>query len=140
MTGPAFHALMLLLLAGLLGFSVTGDLFSLFVFFELTSTAAYALTGYLTAQDQPSQGALTFGATTTVAGVFVLTGISLLYARTDNLGLAPIGRVLADRPPDVLVVAAFVLVVGGSAGRSRRWCRSTSGPPTRKRSRRRRSA
>ncbi len=112
-TGPAFHSLMLLLLTGLLGFAVTGDLFSLFVFFELTSTAAYALTGYLTAQDQPSQGALTFGATTTVAGVFVLTGISLLYARTDNLGLAPIGRVLADRPPDVLVVTAFVLVVGG---------------------------
>src|ERR1700710_1356202 len=91
-TSPAFHALMLLLLAGLVGFSVTSDLFSLFIFFELTSTTAYALTGYLTAQDQPSQGALTFGATTTVAGVFVLTGIALLYARTDALGLAPIGR------------------------------------------------
>src|SRR6195952_758315 len=112
-TGPAFHALMLLLLAGLVGFAITGDLFSLFIFFELTSTTAYALTGYLTAQDQPSQGALTFGATTTVAGVFVLTGISLLYARTDALGLAPIGRALAEQPPDVLVVAAFVLVVGG---------------------------
>src|SRR6195952_3241755 len=112
-SGPAFHALMLLLLAGLVGFAVTGDLFSLFIFFELTSTTAYALTGYLTAQDQPSQGALTFGATTTVAGVFILTGISLLYARTDALGLAPIGRALAARPPDVLVVAAFVLVVGG---------------------------
>jgi multicomponent Na+:H+ antiporter subunit D len=104
---------MLLLLAGLIGFAVTGDLFSLFVFFELTSTAAYALTGYLTAQDQPPQGALTFGATTTVAGMFVLTGITLLYARTDALGMAPIGRALATRPPDVLVVAAFVLVVGG---------------------------
>src|ERR1700712_1592910 len=112
-TGPAFHALMLLLLAGLGGLAVTGDLFSLFIFFELTSTTAYALTGYLTSQDQPSQGALTFGATTTVAGVFVLTGISLLYARTDALGLAPIGRALSDRPPDGLVVAAFVLVVGG---------------------------
>lgn len=111
--GPAFHALMLLLMAGLVGFSVTGDLFSLFIFFELTSTTAYALTGYLTAQDQPSQGALTFGATTTVAGVFFLVGISLLYAETDALGLAPIGRVLAEQPPDVLVVAAFVLVVGG---------------------------
>lgn len=112
-SGPAFHALMLLMLAGLVGFAITGDLFSLFIFFELTSTTAYALTGYLIAQNQPSQGALTFGATTTVAGVFVLTGISLLYARTDALGLAPIGRALAGRPPDALVVAAFVLVVGG---------------------------
>src|SRR4051794_31649107 len=112
-TGPAFHALMLLLLGGLVGFACTGDLFSLFVFFELTSTAAYALTGYLVAQDQPSQGALTFGATTTVAGAFMLTGITLLYARTDALGMAPIGRALAAAPPDGLVVAAFVLVVGG---------------------------
>lgn len=111
--GGAYHALMLVLAGGLVGFACTGDLFSLFVFFELTGTAAYALTGYLVQQDQPSQGALTFGVTTTVAGLFVLTGLSLLYARTSALGMAPIGRVLATRPPDVLVVTAFVLIVGG---------------------------
>lgn len=108
-----YHALMLVLAAGLVGLACTGDLFSLFVFFELTGTAAYALTGYLVQQDQPSQGALTFGVTTTVAGLFVLTGLSLLYARTAALGMAPVGRALASRPPDVLVVVAFVLVVGG---------------------------
>ncbi len=111
--GAAYHALVLVLAAGLVGFACTGDLFTLFVFFELTGTAGYALTGYLVQQDQPSQGALTFGVTTTVAGLFVLTGLCLLYARTSALGMAPIGRELATRPPDVLVVTAFVLVVGG---------------------------
>jgi multicomponent Na+:H+ antiporter subunit D len=38
--GPFFHALMLVFLAAMLGFSYTGDLFNLFVFFELLSVAA----------------------------------------------------------------------------------------------------
>jgi len=37
--GLVYHSLMLLLLAALAGFSLTGDLFNLFVFFELTSVA-----------------------------------------------------------------------------------------------------
>ncbi|HEY3946940.1 MAG TPA: hypothetical protein VGL78_17070, partial [Solirubrobacteraceae bacterium] len=41
-----YHALMLLFLAGMAGFSLTGDLFNLAVFFELMGAVAYALTAY----------------------------------------------------------------------------------------------
>ena len=44
--GTLFHALMLVFLAAMVGFCLTGDLFNMFVFFELMSVAAYALTGY----------------------------------------------------------------------------------------------
>ena len=37
---------MLLFLRGMTGFALTGDLFDMFVFFELMSVVAYALTGY----------------------------------------------------------------------------------------------
>src|SRR5919109_3672908 len=42
--GPLFYALMLVFLAGMVGFSLTGDMFNLFVFLEVMSVAAYALT------------------------------------------------------------------------------------------------
>ncbi|HET6908159.1 MAG TPA: hypothetical protein VFH54_02385, partial [Mycobacteriales bacterium] len=41
-----YHCLMLLFLAGMVGFALTGDLFDMFVFFELMGAAAYALTGF----------------------------------------------------------------------------------------------
>ena len=42
-----FHAMMLVFLAGAMcGFALTGDLFNPFVFFELMSVSAYALTAY----------------------------------------------------------------------------------------------
>jgi multicomponent Na+:H+ antiporter subunit D len=41
-----FHALIMLFLAGMVGFCLTGDLFDMFVFFELMGAVAYALTGH----------------------------------------------------------------------------------------------
>ncbi|MFL5866288.1 MAG: NADH-quinone oxidoreductase subunit E, partial [Thermoleophilaceae bacterium] len=58
--GPFFHALMLVWLAAMIGFSFTGDLFNLFVFFELLSVAAYALVAYDIEEEGPIQGALNF--------------------------------------------------------------------------------
>src|SRR5690242_18543746 len=44
--GTYFHALMLTFLAGMTGFCLTGDIFNLFVWFELMGVSAYALTAY----------------------------------------------------------------------------------------------
>ena len=44
------HGLMLVFLAGIVGFCLSGDLFNMFVFYELFSVAAYALAGYRTTE------------------------------------------------------------------------------------------
>ncbi|WP_406368139.1 complex I subunit 5 family protein [Streptomyces sp. NBC_01546] len=106
-----FPALVLLFEAGMVGFALTGDLFNAFVFFELMSVAAYALTGFRIEDPRPLQGALTFAIVTSFAAYCSLLGIGLLYARTGELGLSRIGEQLAGRPTDLLVVLAFVLVV-----------------------------
>src|SRR5580698_9697609 len=53
-----YHALMLTFLAGMIGFCLTGDIFDLFVWFELMGVAAYALTAYRPEERGPIQGAL----------------------------------------------------------------------------------
>ncbi|HEX5493326.1 MAG TPA: complex I subunit 5 family protein [Mycobacteriales bacterium] len=108
-----FQALVLFFLAGLTGFAITGDLFDMFVFFELMGAVAYALTGYKVEEPQSLQGALNFGVINSLGAYCSLTGITLLYARTGQLGLAQLGRELAGHPADPLVVAAFVLVCTG---------------------------
>jgi len=111
--GTLFHALMLVFLAAVLGFCLSGDLFNLFVFFELLSVAAYALAGYRSEDPRSLQGALNFAVTNSVGGFMVLSGIALLYGRSGSLNLAEIGRALEREPVDGLVVVAFVLLLTG---------------------------
>ena len=108
-----YHALMLVFLAGMVGFCLTGDLFNLFVFFELLSVAAYALVGYKIDQRAPLEGSLNFAITNSVGGFIVLTGVALLYGRTGALNMAQIGESLAHQHTDALVVVALTLLVTG---------------------------
>ena len=61
-----YHALMLTFLAGITGFCLTGDLFDLFVWFELMGVSAYALTAYRPEERGPIQGALNFAITNSI--------------------------------------------------------------------------
>jgi multicomponent Na+:H+ antiporter subunit D len=108
-----YHALMLIFLAGMAGFCLTGDIFDLFVWFELMGVAAYALTAYRPEEKGPIQGALNFAITNSVGAYLSLSGIALIYGRTGALNMAQIGVYLGRHPVDRLVVVAFVLIISG---------------------------
>lgn len=111
--GALFHALMLLYVGAMVGFGLTGDLFNIFVFFELLTTSAYALTAYHIERRGPLQGSLNFAVTNTIAAFLLLHGIGLLYGRTGALNLAEIGRALTGAQPDAVIVTAFLLISVG---------------------------
>jgi multicomponent Na+:H+ antiporter subunit D len=106
-----FYALVMAFMSGMVAFSLTGDLFDMFVFFELMSVAAFALTALNVEERGPLQGAINFAVTNTVAGFGLLVGIALLYGRTGALNLAQIGQALDHHPADALVAVALFLIV-----------------------------
>jgi multicomponent Na+:H+ antiporter subunit D len=108
-----FHGLMLLFLAGMTGFSLTGDLFDLVVFFELMGAVAYALTAYRIEERAPIQGAINFAISNSVAAYAMFLGVGLLYARTGALNMAQIGAALDGHAADPLVIVAMVLLFAG---------------------------
>jgi multicomponent Na+:H+ antiporter subunit D len=108
-----YDVLMIVFCGGMCGFALTGDLFNMFVWFEVMSVAAYALTGFKIAELGPLQGAINFAVSNTAGAYMVLVGIALLYARTGALNLAQIGRTLAGQKPDGLVVVALTLILVG---------------------------
>ena len=108
-----FDALVLVFSGAMAGFALTGDVFNMFVWFELMGVAAYALAGFKSSEIGPVQGAVNFAITNTVAAYMILIGIALLYGRTGTLNLAQIGHGLAGHAPDRLVVVAFTLLVAG---------------------------
>jgi multicomponent Na+:H+ antiporter subunit D len=111
--GTLFHVLMLVFLGAMGGFALSGDLFNMFVFFELMSVSAYALVAYRIEASAPLQGAINFAVTNTIGALLVLTGLALVYGRTGALNLAQIGRTLEGRKPDGLVLVAFALLLCG---------------------------
>src|SRR5438270_4528263 len=108
-----FHALMLLFLGAMAGFSLTGDLFNLAVFFELMGAVAYALTAYKIEEQGPIQGGVNFAISNSVGAYAIFTGIALLYARTGALNMAQIGAALNGHHADVLVLVAMTLLFVG---------------------------
>jgi multicomponent Na+:H+ antiporter subunit D len=108
-----YHVLMLTFLAGMVGFCLTGDIFDLFVWFELMGVSAYALTAYRPEERGSLQGALNFAITNSVGAYLSLSGIAIIYGRTGALNMAQIGAVIARSGPDRLVLVAFVLIITG---------------------------
>jgi len=111
--GTYFQVLMLTFLAGMTGFCLTGDVFDLFVWFELMGVSAYALTAYRPEERGPIQGALNFAITNSVGAYLSLTGIAMIYGRTGALNMAQIAVYVNRHPPSGLVVIAFLLIITG---------------------------
>ena len=108
-----FHIVLLVFLAAMVGFCLSGDLFNMFVFFELMGAAAFVLAGFMIEKRAPLEGSFNFALTNSIGGIVVLLGISLLYGRTGALNLAQIGVALDHGHADALVAVAFALIVCG---------------------------
>ncbi len=86
--GTLFHTLLLAFLGAMCGYALTGDIFNMFVWFELMTAAAIALTAHKIEEAESIEGAINLAVTNTIAGFCVLLGIGLIYARTDALNFA----------------------------------------------------
>ncbi|MCD0421637.1 monovalent cation/H+ antiporter subunit D [Rubrivivax sp. JA1024] len=107
--GAHFHSLVQFLLMGLNGAFLTGDLFNLFVFFELLLAASYGLVLHGSGPARVRAG-LQYIAVNLTASVLFLIGVSLIYAVTGTLNMAD----LAIRIPQVAAQDRALLEAGAA--------------------------
>ena len=107
-----FYAAFLLTLTGLLGITVTADVFNLFVFLEISSLSSYVLIS-LSEQRRALLAAYQYLVLGTIGATFILIGIGLAYAMTGTLNMAD----LANRIPAVqstrTIHTAFAFILVG---------------------------
>lgn len=89
--GPRFHSLVQFLLMGVNGAFLTGDLFNLFVFFEVLLAASYGLALHGSGGVRVRAG-LHYITVNLAASLLILVGVSLIYAATGTLNMADIAR------------------------------------------------
>lgn len=107
----SFYSVYCLLVVGLQGIVITGDLFNLYVFLEISSLAAYALLSK--SGSKAILAVFRYLLIGTIAASFYLIGVGYLYAVTGTLNMADMAsRLPAAGDTSVLVVAAAFIVIG----------------------------
>ncbi|MDZ4371394.1 MAG: monovalent cation/H+ antiporter subunit D [Phenylobacterium sp.] len=110
--GPRFHAIFLLLVMGVNGAFLTGDLFNLFVFFEIMLAASYGLVLHGSGEARIRAG-LGYIAVNLTASMLFLIGVALIYGVTGTLNMADlVARVPAIPDADRGLFHAGAAVLG----------------------------
>jgi len=107
-----FYALFLLMLAGMNGVIITGDIFNLFVFLEIASVASYALVAFGTERHE-LEAAFKYAVMSTVGSLFILIGIVFLYSYTSTLNMADMAAILAQNGAGNVGLMVSVLFIMG---------------------------
>jgi multicomponent K+:H+ antiporter subunit D len=110
--GPHFHSLVQFLLAGLAGAFLTGDVFNLFVFFELLLAASYGLALHGSGAPRVRES-LHYIVINLAASLLFLIGASLMYGVTGTLNMADLAlRVHAVPQADRVLVEIAAASLG----------------------------
>ena len=111
--GRHFHALFQFQLMGLCGAFLTGDLFNLFVFFEVLLIASYVLLVHGQGRERFRMGVHYVVLNLAASGLFLI-GLGMVYAVTGTLNMADVGLRVGELTGDAALIAraaAMVLLV-----------------------------
>ncbi|MFP8962348.1 Na+/H+ antiporter subunit D [Streptomyces nanhaiensis] len=105
-----FHPAYLLLVAGVALAFLTGDLFNLFVAFELMLASSYVLIN-LGAGEGRIRAGMTYTITSLLSSLLFLTAIGLIYAATGTVSLADLGDRVPALPEGIRSVLSLLLLI-----------------------------
>lgn len=105
----SYYALVLILLAGVSGAFLTGDLFNLYVWFEVLLISSFVLlvTGN---RDRKLDGAVRYVALNLVSSAFFLAGLGLLYGKVGTLNMADVALRMGDIDPGLQTVLSIIFL------------------------------
>lgn len=116
----SFTNLLMVMMLGMNGMLIVRDLFSLYVFMEVTGLASFVMIGmYKSTRDL--EGAFKYMTLSALATIFILTGLSLLFIKAGSLSFTALKPELfadASDPKTLLCWVALVLLASGYAIKS----------------------
>jgi len=106
-----YYTMFLLMVAGMNGVVLTGDLFNLYVFLEIASIASYVLVGF-GIEHQELEAAFKYMVLGIIASTLILVGIAFIYGITGTLNMAHLSKIITQGGinPGFMVASAFFLV------------------------------
>ncbi len=106
-----FFALLLLVVVGMMGMALTGDLFNFFVFLEINSLASAAMVSYHLNRGKAVEAAFKYAVVSSIGALMVLFAIGILYGEYDALNMAMVAQRMALTGFSRLDMIAMALIV-----------------------------
>ena len=100
-----YYSLFMLMVAGMNGVVLAGDLFNLYVFLEVAALASYALVAF-GCESEELEASFKYLILSALASTFLLFGIGMLYNLTGTLNMAQVARFLGREGTNPLVQLA----------------------------------
>jgi len=107
-----YLCLFLLMVTGMNGVVLSGDIFNLYVFLEIASIASYALVGF-GCKHEELEASFKYMTLGSVASMFVLFGVAMVYGNTGSLNMAYISLAVQKNGINVGLAFALGLFVAG---------------------------
>ncbi len=107
-----YLSLFLLMVTGMNGVVLSGDIFNLFVFLEVASIASYALVGFGCGTEE-LEGSFKYMVLGWIASLFILFAVGLVYGNTGSLNMAYISKVIVNSGLNAGLAFALALFISG---------------------------
>jgi multicomponent Na+:H+ antiporter subunit D len=107
-----YLSLFLLMVAGMNGVVLSGDIFNLFVFLEIASLASYALVGF-GCEHEELEASFKYMVLGSIASAFILFAIALVYGNTGTLNMAFISKAINDSGLNAGLAFALAMFMAG---------------------------
>ena len=107
-----FYSLFLLMVTGMNGVILAGDLFNLYVFLEVAAIASYSLVAFGCAHEE-LEASFKYIVLGSLSSALILTGVALVYGITGTLNLAQIAARITETGMDTPLLLAFGLFICG---------------------------
>ncbi|MGD2094881.1 MAG: proton-conducting transporter membrane subunit [Phycisphaerales bacterium] len=107
-----YLSLFLLMIAGMNGVVLSGDIFNLFVFLEIASLASYALVGF-GCEHEELEASFKYMVLGSIASIFILFGVALVYGNTGTLNMTYISQAISNSGLNAGLTFALALFIVG---------------------------
>ncbi|MCX6814484.1 MAG: proton-conducting transporter membrane subunit [Candidatus Aenigmarchaeota archaeon] len=106
---PEYYAILLLVVSGMFGIAITGDLFNLYVFFEIMSVSSYIIVAWSRTREA-LEGSIKYLIINAFATSLILLGIAFMYGLTGTLNMADIATKIQ---PSIILTTSMGLMMTG---------------------------
>ena len=107
-----FYALFCLMVGGMNGLVLSGDIFNMYVFLEISVISSYALVAFGT-EKRELEASFKYQVLGGIASLIILFSAGMLYWQTGTLNLADISRVLSSQTPGTALLLTQVFLITG---------------------------
>jgi proton-translocating NADH-quinone oxidoreductase chain N len=108
-----YNTLLLAIVTGMVGVVLAGDLFTLFIFWEIMCVSSYALVAFRKEEPAPVEAAYKYLIMSAAGTATLLFAMSLLYGLTGTLNIAYLSESLTQSEGTVLVYLALTMIIAG---------------------------